>query len=86
MVADLSLRRHTGLSIWVSCMCTAVDRHPLCNTFLLYCWVGDTGAELLERWKEVVDEATAMHKLKSILTYRRKAAEMRERAKKDSGE
>lgn len=43
------------------------------------------GAELLEKWKQVVDEATAMHKLKSILTYRRKAADMRERAKTESG-
>lgn len=45
-----------------------------------------TGAELLEKWKEVVDEATAMRKLKSVLNYRRKAAEMRERAKENSGE
>lgn len=45
-----------------------------------------TGAELLEKWKHVVDEATAMRKLKSILVYRRKAAEMRERAKANCGE
>lgn len=45
-----------------------------------------SGAELLEKWKQVVDEATAMHKLKSILAYRRKAADKRERAKKESGD
>lgn len=45
-----------------------------------------TGAELLEKWKEVVDEATAMRRLKSILVYRRKAADMRETAKENSGE
>eukprot|EP00752_Nemacystus_decipiens_P002251 g2132.t2 len=45
--------------------------------------LGD-GAELLDKWKEVVDEATAMRKLKSILLYRRKAADMRERAKENS--
>lgn len=44
------------------------------------------GLDLLEKWKEVVDEATAMRKLKSILVYRRKAADMRERAKENSGE
>ncbi|CAM9143892.1 unnamed protein product [Scytosiphon promiscuus] len=42
------------------------------------------GADVLEKWNEVVDEATAMRKLKSILVYRRKAAEMRERAKENS--
>lgn len=46
-------------------------------------YLGDS-AELLDKWKEVVDEATAMRKLKSILVYRRKAADMRERAKENS--
>lgn len=47
--------------------------------------VKTVGTDLLEKWKEVVDEATAMRKLKSILSYRRKASEMRQRAKENSG-
>lgn len=47
--------------------------------------MNEAGTDLLEKWKEVVDEATAMRKLKSILNYRRKVAEMRERAKENSG-
>lgn len=59
----------------------------LCNdlTCVALLAVNTVGTDLLEKWKEVVDEATAMHKLKSILNYRRKAAEMRERAKENSG-
>lgn len=46
----------------------------------------ETDADVLDRWKEVVDEATAMRKLKSILNYRRRAAEMREKARENSCE
>ena len=56
----------------------AMPRTPSQSNYL-----GDS-AELLDKWKEVVDEATAMRKLKSILVYRRKAADMRERAKENS--